>query len=764
MDKADQKILDEAKERWRISEDMLGESRLLMSEDIKFSIGNSDNGYQWDSGALAERKADRRPSLTLNKLPQFINQVVNDARANRPQIKLRPVDSGADKDSAEIYQGLVKNIENVSNADIAYDTAVEQAARCGMGYFRLVTDYADYMSFNQDLIIKRVADPLSVRLDPFSTEFDGSDAKWGFVETNISLKEFESSYPDAKSDASSWEGSTQDWFNGDNVRLCEYFRVVEKPKNLQLLSDGSTIYEGDVIPEGLAVTKQRQGKKCEVEWYILTAAHILKKTIIKCSFIPIFQVIGNETYVDGKPVRSGMTRNSKDPQRLLNVLGSNKIELISLSPKAPYIGVEGQFTDPKWHDANVKNFAYLEYKSTDLQGNPAQAPQRQQFAPVPTGIVQAEQQANQDIRETIGMYNASIGANSSETSGRAILAKQKEGDTGTFHYTDNLSRAIRHLGRCLVEMIPYYYDAQRIARTLGEDGTTNEIQIDPENPQALSKQRNSLGKIQKVFNPNIGKYDVNVTVGPSYSSQRMEASETLIELSKAIPMIGQIAPDLIARSLDFQGSGELADRLKATLPAGVAQDDDDEQEPLPPQAQQAVQQAQQAMQAVQMQEQELQQAAQELQAKDAEITANQAKLDNAMAKFQGQQAVFNANQQLAEMKQANDETQLKTMLSDAKADNDMALKDQQIEQMEAYTKQLEDMVEQLSDAVEQTSDEQQQEAAKPKEAPFAKDNPQLTKSIELLAGVAEQMNKPKRKMSKATKNADGSYSIETTEA
>lgn len=702
MDKADQKILDEAKERWRISEDMLSEERRLMAEDIKFSIGNSDNGYQWHAGDLQARNSDQRPSLTMNKLPQFINQVVNDSRANHPQIKIRPVDSGADKDSAEIYQGLIKNIENVSNADIAYDTSIEHAARCGLGYFRLITDYADYMSFNQDLIIKRVADPLSVRLDPFFTEFDGSDAKWAFVESNMSKKEFEATYPKADGE---WEGATQDWYSEKQVRVCEYMRVVEKDKNLQLLSDGSTIYEGDAIPEGLTVTKTRKGKKCEVEWYKITSNHILERTVIKCSYIPIFPVIGNETYVDGRPIRSGMVRNSKDSQRQYNYWASAETEMVALAPKAPFIGYAGQFKDPKWQDANIKNFAYLEAEPVDIMGNNAPLPQRQGFAGVPTGIVQAKNGSNQDIRETIGMYNASIGANSSETSGRAILAKQKEGDTGTFHYNDNLSRAKNHLGRCLIEMIPYYFDAPRIARTLGEDGSTNEIMIDPESPQALAKVRDRMGKIKKVFNPNIGKYDLTVTVGASYATQRMEAAEAQLELARVVPAISQVAPDLIARSFDFKGADEIADRLKATLPPGIAKEDDGEGEPLPPQAQQAVMQAQQAMQTVQMKEQELQQAALEVQAKEAELQQLQASIESAAQSLQTKEQLFAANVKMANMKQANDEASLKIMLDNAKSENEMAMKDQQIEQLQNYTKQLEDMVQELSDVVEQTVNE-----------------------------------------------------------
>ena len=541
-------------------------------------------------------------------------------------------------------------------------------------------------------------------------------------------------------------------------------RIVKKDKNLQLLSDGSTIYEGDALPEGLTVTKTRKGQKCEVEWYKITSNHILAKTVIKCSHIPIFPVIGNETYVDGKAVRSGMVRNSKDPQRLLNVLGSNKIELISLSPKAPYLGYAGQFKDPKWQDTNIKSFAYLEAEPTDINGERAPLPQRQQFASVPTGIVQAEQQANQDIRETVGMYNASLGANSSETSGRAILAKQKEGDTGTFHYTDNLSRAIRHLGKCLVEMIPYYFDAQRIARTLGEDGSTNEIIVNPDNPKAVSKIRDNAGKIKKVFNPNIGKYDVTVTVGPSYASQRAEAAESQLELAKVIPTIAQVAPDLIARSFDFKGADEIADRLKATLPPGIAKDDEDS-EPLPPQAQQAIQQAQQAMQTAQQHEQMLQQAqeqfqqqaqqqAQQMAEKEAQLKDMQMNIEMAASKLQAQQTVFNAMQKVAAIEQSNNENGLQSSIEKAQQEQAAMMKEQEIAQIQDYTKQLEAMVHDLSDVVEKTSEEKDSEP---------QEESQVAKSLALQTEILQQLIKPKHKKAIATKNADGSYTMESIE-
>jgi len=675
----DEKVLSEAKTRWDITEDMLHDERVLQLEDIKFSIGDSDNGYQWPEEVIQDRIASKRPALTMNKLPQFINQVVNDARANRPQIKVRPVDNGADKDAAEIFQGIIKNIESTSNADLAYDTSVEYSARCGMGYFRVVTDYIDDLSFDQDIIIKRVPDPLSVRLDPSFTEPDGSDARWGFIEDRIPKDEFIATYPDA--DMSQWDQSDHGtWYTDGYMRICEYFRIKEMPATLNLLSDGSTQYGDEELPEGVTVVRSRKGKKREVEWFKITSSHVLEKTIIKTSWIPIFPVIGNEVYIEGKPHRSGMVRNAKDPQRQYNYWASSETEMVALAPRAPFIGYAGQFKDPKWETANTKNHAFLEAEPMDIDGNQAPLPQRSSFAGVPAGIVNAKAGSNQDIRETVGMYNASVGAPSSETSGRAILAKQKEGDTGTFHYTDNQARTIRHLGRVLLEMIPNYYDTERVARILGEDGEGEEVKIDPEMPQAMRKEKNERNEIKVIFNPNVGKYDVSVSVGPSYASRRMEAAENMVELARVVPAIANIAPDLITRNMDFEGADEIADRLKASLPPEIVGNDGEE--PIPPQVKAMIQQVQQAAQVVEMKTQELLQKEQEIGASEVEIKAEMQSLD-------AKKAVFDANVKAAKLEIQN------MMLKSQQGDQDGT-----VQALQQYVQELEQMVERLSVALE----------------------------------------------------------------
>ena len=195
--------------------------------------------------------------------------------------------------------------------------------------------------------------------------------------------------------------------------------------------------------------------------------------------------------------------------------------MLALAPKAPFIGYGGQFEgyEYQWKTANTHNWPYLEVNPdvTDGQGAVLPLPQR---APPPlpqTGLIQAKMGAAEDIKGTTGQYDASLGMASNERSGRAIFARERQADVGTYHYVDNLARAIRHVGRQLVDLSPKIYDTQRIARVIGIDGETDMIKIDPTQQEPVKKIVNEMGVvIEKIYNPSVGKYDVVVTTGPSY--------------------------------------------------------------------------------------------------------------------------------------------------------------------------------------------------------------------------------------------------------
>jgi hypothetical protein len=192
-----------------------------------------------------------------------------------------------------------------------------------------------------------------------------------------------------------------------------------------------------------------------------------------------------------------------------------------------------------------------------------------------SGLLQAKSGAAEDIKSTTGQYNASLGMGSNERSGKAILARQKEGDVGTYHYGDNLARGVRHIARQLIDLIPKIYDTERIARVIGEDGETKMAKINPEQPQPVKEIVDERGVvIEKIYNPSVGKYDVVATTGPGYATKRQEALEAMAQLLQGNPQLWQVAGDLFVKNMDWPGAQEMSARFKKTIDPKILASDD----------------------------------------------------------------------------------------------------------------------------------------------------------------------------------------------
>jgi hypothetical protein len=592
-------ILATAKERFERSLERSSHNREKMKEDIRFAAATPDDPWQWEDADRTARKG--RPMLTINKMPQHIRQVTNDIRQNRPSIRFRPADDKADPEVAEILMGLVRHIEANSDADIAYDTASEHQVVHGLGYIRVLADYVSESSFDQDIFIGRIKDPLKVYDDPDAQDPAGADRKWLFLEETLKEADFKAQYPDA--DAIDWSYiKDTGWFGGDkDVRVVEYFEVIEKPATLLLWASGATSFKGEDMPEGVYMGEQpiktRKTHKCVVMWRKLNGQQVLEEKEFPSKHIPFARVIGNEWEVDGKTYLFGLVRNAKDSQRMYNVAQSAIVERVMQSPKAPWTvpaeGVEGY--EKEWQSANTANHAYLPYNHVDGEGNPIPGPQRTQPATVEAGLNQIAMGASDDIKSETGQYDASLGQKSNETSGRAIMARQREGDTATYHYVDNLARAVRHIGRIVLDMIPKVLDTKRVARIIGEDDEQQNATLDPANPEALTEYQDDQGAMQRVFNPTIGTYDVHTTTGPSFTTRRVEAVEAMTEMTQANPALWQVIGDLLVKNMDWPGADDMAKRLKLTLLPQVQADlnKEDGAPEVPPQMQQAMDQMQQ---------------------------------------------------------------------------------------------------------------------------------------------------------------------------
>jgi hypothetical protein len=254
-----------------------------------------------------------------------------------------------------------------------------------------------------------------------------------------------------------------------------------------------------------------------------------------------------------------------------------------------------------------------------------------------SGLLQAKAGASEDIKSTTGQYNASLGMGSNERSGKAILARQREGDVGTYHYGDNLTRAVRHVARQLVDLIPKIYDTQRIARIIGEDGETKMVKINPEQQEPVKEIRDMNNPdvvIEKIYNPGVGKYDVVATTGPGYATKRQEALEAMAQLLQGNPQLWQVAGDLFVKNMDWPGAQEMSKRFAKTIDPKLMEDGDKS-----PELQAAEMQMQAMGQEMENMHQMLQNVQQSMEARDLDIKTFEAEIKAYSAETQRISAV-----------------------------------------------------------------------------------------------------------------------------
>lgn len=622
------------------------------NEDLRFRRGRKED--QWDAAALAVR--GDRPCLTINAIPQFIRQVTGDMRQMRPAIKVNPVDSRGDVKTAGNIAGMVRYIENRSFAKHVYTTAGDSQVACGIGHWKVISEYAGSTTFNQELRIVGIKDGVSVLWDPDSQLPTREDAMFCHVPVDISRRAFKKRWPAASTEGFAYVMTigADGWYTGDSIRVSEYW--VKKPmkRSLVLMPDGAI---DDVTEQTEGFSKeelagaaeyymqrggrfeQRDGfKVCR---YLVTAAEVLEETDWPGQQIPIIPVIGEEVYIGKEVYRHGVVRYARDPQRMVNYYASADAEATALQPKAPYMATLKQVQNhiDQWETANTVNHSVLIYDADPQAGGPPQriAP------PIASQAIQiGKQQALDDMKRVIGIYDPGLGQKSNETSGKAILARQQEGDTGTFVYIDNFNMAIQRTGQVLLDLIPHIYDTQRQIRIIGLDGKESVVDI---NKPVLEN-----GKEVMQNDVTVGAYDVTLDVGPSYSTKRQEAKDGMREFIQVFPEAAPVLGDLYAKGQDWPNAEEIGERLEVMQPPQIKQmleqkkrEDNPNAEPAPPSPEQQQADEQQAK-AKQAQDMQFAAGAAEMQAKveKAQAEAETAKQNSRKAKADADKAEADA--------------------------------------------------------------------------------------------------------------------------
>lgn len=637
-DSKNKDIIETALHRMTMAIAAYSDSREDELDDLRFYAGSPDNQFHWPADVLATRGSvqgqtiNARPCLTINKLPQHVRQVTNDQRQNRPSGKVIPADDKADIEVAEIFNGMVRHIEYMSDADVAYDTACENQVAYGEGYIRLLTEYESPNSFDQNIKIGRIRNSFSVYMDPTIQDPCGSDAKWCFVTEDVLLEDFERMFPDAQPVSSLQAQSVGNesyapWLSVDTIRIADYYYVEHEKATLNLYYGNVSAIKGSpedqqMVQLGMKPIKSRIVDIKKVKYCKINGFEVLESNDWAGDWIPVVRVVGNEFEIDGRIHVSGIVRNAKDAQRMYNYWVSQEAEMLALAPKAPFIGYGGQFEgyEQQWKTANTTNWPYLEVNPdvTDGAGGTLPLPQRAQPPMASSGLLQAKAGASDDIKSTTGQYDSSLGATSNERSGKAIMARERQTDTGTYHYVDNLARAVRHITRQIINLVPKLYDTQRVARIMGEDGSPDSAKIDPTQAEPVKKIVDQNGiEIDKIYNPGVGTYDVMVTTGPSYMTKRQEALESMGQLLQGNPQLWAVAGDLFIKNMDWPGAQEMAKRFAKTIDPKLMEDGDKDP---------ALQAAEQQMQAMAKEMEQmhgmLQNVSKSIEMKDIEIKEN----------------------------------------------------------------------------------------------------------------------------------------------
>ncbi len=558
--KKEDEIIAEIKEKYK--EAVTGWQYIYdaASDDMKF-VYDVDEG-QWPDNIRTQREKDGRPVLTVNKLQKTLRRIRGDHKMNPTSMKVLPVDDKADPQIAELYNGLIREIEYLSRADIVYDTSYNHAISSSIGFYRLITQFAGEDTFDQEIRIKRIINPLSVHFDPYATEFNLEDAKYCFIEDSINKDEFKRLYPNAE--FSDFDSSTTailfgDWMQGDKIRISEYFYKDYTKKKIVMLETGEIIPVDNKITidalkmGGHVIVKEREVDVEVVKWCKLNGVEILEENIWPTNDIPIIPMFGDEVVVNGKRYYLSLARGAKGPQQMYNYWATAATETVALAPKMPFIVDHRQIKgfENEWDEANLHNRMYIRFNAIAGLNKPQREPQAQ----VPAAIMNMMQATAYDVEDHLGQYESSKGETSNERSGKAIMARVQQSDKGTYLFVDNSIRAKVCGGRQLIKLIPKIYDTKRALRIRGEDGTESVATI---NQPTLGPD----GKVFKMNDLSVGQYDLIASVGASFSSQRREMVDTMANAMQYAPSIAPLIAPLIFKYSDAPGSQEIYQELK----------------------------------------------------------------------------------------------------------------------------------------------------------------------------------------------------------
>jgi hypothetical protein len=598
----DAEILREAQERFRQINSSESQWRRNCQDELNFLAGE-----HWASDVVnGERKG--LPCLTFDRIGPSIDQVENDTKQSPPSPKFSPVGAGADKDAADDLQGLLRNIENDSGGMVPYMTAYGMALRIGRGWWRWVKEYEDDArnendfsptTFQMKLKLKRIPNPFSVYPDTACQEFDYSDMRYCFATEDIPPDVYKELYPDSIVAAmgGDFEGVGDriklDWFVDNCIRIAEYWKVITTERTVYLLPGGKIVEEGEVYDATPIAHRKVQTRT--VKGYKINGSEILERWDWEGKFIPFVPVIGKEYVINERVVPRGMIRAAMDANKMFDYLSSKIIQIVGTAPVSNWLIAEESLGgyEQTYTDANRKPYAILKYRAWDEQGRAIPPPQRISLGIDVQPLVEALKVFDDNTKAALSVFDASLGAPGPEQSGKAIIARQREGDNAHFDYRDNLGRSLRHSAAIFLDLAPHIYSEERWLTIVDPDGSVRNVLANPGQAAAeqmkqradqTQKDKSGIERILNLGAGKIGRFDVTISAQQNFATRQKEGVDAMLELTRTIPQAMVRGLDILVRMMDFPHADELAERL---VPPDIAAQD---QSGLDPQTQAKVSQ------------------------------------------------------------------------------------------------------------------------------------------------------------------------------
>ena len=553
-------IIERALEQAELALEAVKDNHDSAREDLRFAFAED----QWDADIKEQRKG--RPCLTINKLPANADKVEGELRQNKISIKAIPWNGPASSTMAKVRAGVIRNIEEISDAEYHYVTAGVNAANGGKGVLRAYTRYVDDDTFDQELRVMAVDNPLSVVFDENAKAEGKTDANYAFIFDKISRKEHNRRWPDkTPADFTTDMPSNQRaWASEDDVTIAEYFLKVPIKRTLYQIETEAGMDVVDKLPEGVEAIRKREVESYKIEWRLIDGKNTLEGPTEWAGkqYIPLVEIPGKKVNIDGEVKQRGMFRYAKDSQKMYNYWASTDCEVGALAPKVPWL-ITGEMVkgyEDIWKNAHLTNYPYLPY-NIDTK-NPQATPTRNNPGAQAVGMIQQRQLAGDEIKDTIGRHEAGLGMRSNETSGVAIEKRAARGDLGDFAYPDNLARGVKHLGRILMDAMPSVYDTERLIRLVHEDDREEFVVLNKAMPDGILNDM------------SVGRYEVKITVGKHYNSRQAEAMESMTQFTQYNPQAGAQIADLIAESSNWPGKEKIAKRLRKAM--GIDEDENNQ--------------------------------------------------------------------------------------------------------------------------------------------------------------------------------------------